>query len=155
MLEALRADRRASPETNCISTSIGIAICPNDAIDREALLSHADTALYRAKTDGRNTYRFFEASMGAAVRERRMLEHDLRLAIARNELRLVYQPQSGTQRPGHDRLRGPVALEASRARRDFAGGVHSDRRGERRDPARSATGCCGPPAARPRRGSSR
>ena len=61
------------------------------------MLSHADTALYRAKTDGRNTYRFFEAAMGAAVRERRMLEHDLRMAIARNELRLVYQPQKGLQ----------------------------------------------------------
>lgn len=94
ILEALRAPSD-TPETNSISTSIGIAICPDDAMDREALLSHADTALYRAKTDGRNTYRFFEASMGAAVRERRMLEHDLRLAIARNELRLVYQPQKG------------------------------------------------------------
>ncbi len=96
VLEALRATSDA-PETNSISTSIGIAICPDDAMDREALLSHADTALYRAKTDGRNTYRFFEAAMGAAVRERRMLEHDLRLAIARNELRLVYQPQRGAQ----------------------------------------------------------
>ena len=96
ILEALRAPSDA-PETNSISTSIGIAICPDDATDREALLSHADTALYRAKTDGRNTYRFFEASMGAAIRERRMLEHDLRMAIARNELRLVYQPQSGVQ----------------------------------------------------------
>jgi diguanylate cyclase len=96
ILEALHAPSDA-PETNGISTSIGIAICPDDAADRESLLSHADTALYRAKTDGRNTYRFFEASMGAAVRERRMLEHDLRLAIARNELRLVYQPQKGTQ----------------------------------------------------------
>ncbi|WP_213769631.1 EAL domain-containing protein [Bradyrhizobium sp. dw_78] len=96
ILEALRAPGD-TPETNSISTSIGIAICPNDAMDREALLSHADTALYRAKTDGRNTYRFYEASMGAAVRERRMLEHDLRLAIARNELRLVYQPQRGVR----------------------------------------------------------
>jgi diguanylate cyclase len=95
-LEALRASSD-TPETNCISTSIGIAISPDDAMDRESLLSHADTALYRAKTDGRNTYRFFEAAMGAAVRERRMLEHDLRLAIARNELRLVYQPQKGVQ----------------------------------------------------------
>ena len=50
-------------------------------------------ALYRAKTEGRNTYRFFEAKMGAEVRERRMLEHDLRLALARDELRLSYQPQ--------------------------------------------------------------
>jgi diguanylate cyclase len=86
-----------TPETSSISTSIGIAICPDDGMNREALLNHADTALYRAKTDGRNTYCFFEAAMGAAVRERRSLEHDLRLAIARNELRLVYQPQRGTQ----------------------------------------------------------
>ena len=96
ILEALRAPSDI-PETNSISTSIGIAIFPDDAADREALLSHADTALYRAKTDGRNTYRFFEAAMGAAVRERRMLEHDLRLAVTRNELRLVYQPQKGTR----------------------------------------------------------
>ena len=61
----------------------------------QSLLSHADTALYRAKAEGRNTYRFFEAKMGAEVRERRMLEHDLRHAVLRNELRLVYQPQKG------------------------------------------------------------
>ena len=76
-----------------ISTSVGIAICPDDAQDRHALLSHADTALYRAKNEGRGTYRYFEAAMGAAVRERRLLEHDLRNAIPRGELRLVYQPQ--------------------------------------------------------------
>jgi diguanylate cyclase len=95
LAEAILALRATSdtPETNSISTSIGIALCPDDAADRETLLTHADTALYRAKTEGRNTYRFFEAGMGAEVRERRMLEHDLRLAIARDELRLVYQPQ--------------------------------------------------------------
>jgi diguanylate cyclase (GGDEF)-like protein/PAS domain S-box-containing protein len=83
-----------NPEADApISTSIGIAICPDDAADRQALLSHADTALYRAKNEGRGTYRFFEASMGAAVRDRRLLEHDLRNAIAHGELRLVYQPQ--------------------------------------------------------------
>jgi diguanylate cyclase (GGDEF)-like protein/PAS domain S-box-containing protein len=92
ILEALRATGDA-PDNNNISTSIGIAIYPDDATDRQALLTHADTALYRAKTEGRNTYRFFEARMGAEVRERRMLEHDLRLAISRNELRLAYQPQ--------------------------------------------------------------
>jgi diguanylate cyclase (GGDEF)-like protein/PAS domain S-box-containing protein len=80
-----------------IGTSIGIAVCPDDATDRHALLTHADTALYRAKNEGRGTYRFFEASMGATVRDRRMLEHDLRNAIARNELRLVYQPQKDIQ----------------------------------------------------------
>jgi diguanylate cyclase (GGDEF)-like protein/PAS domain S-box-containing protein len=92
ILEALRITSDA-PETNSISASIGIALCPDDATDRQALLTHADTALYRAKAEGRNTYRFFEATMGAEVRERRLLEHDLRHAIARNELRLAYQPQ--------------------------------------------------------------
>jgi predicted signal transduction protein with EAL and GGDEF domain len=86
------------PEVESISSSIGIAICPDDAKDRETLLVHADTALYRAKTEGRSTHRFFEAKMGADVRERRMIEHDLRCAIARNEMRLVYQPQKDIRR---------------------------------------------------------
>ena len=90
ILEALRAPGDAG-ETH-IATSIGIALCPDDAKDRHSLLTHADTALYRAKNEGRNTYRFFEARMGVEVRERRLLEHDLRHAIARDELRLVYQP---------------------------------------------------------------
>jgi diguanylate cyclase (GGDEF)-like protein len=76
-----------------VGASVGIAICPDDGRDRQTVLSHADTALYRAKNEGRGTYRYFEASMGAAVRERRLLEHDLRNAIPRGELRLVYQPQ--------------------------------------------------------------
>jgi diguanylate cyclase (GGDEF)-like protein/PAS domain S-box-containing protein len=95
ILEALRASDEVS-ETH-IATSIGIAICPDDATDRQSLLTHADTALYRAKTDGRNTYRFFEAKMGAEVRDRRLLEHDLRLAISRTELRLAFQPQKETR----------------------------------------------------------
>ena len=93
ILEILRAKRGDSEADAPIGTSIGIAMCPDDATDRHALLSHADTALYRAKNEGRGTYRFFEASMGAAVRDRRLLEHDLRNAIPRGELRLVYQPQ--------------------------------------------------------------
>src|SRR6202165_4262543 len=89
ILETLRATRD-KPETNSISTSIGIALYPDDATDRQSLLTHADAALYRAKTEGRNTYRFFEARMGAEVRERRLMEHDLRLAISRDEVRLGY-----------------------------------------------------------------
>ncbi|MBR0894391.1 EAL domain-containing protein [Bradyrhizobium tropiciagri] len=92
ILDALRR-KDIMPEVESISSSIGIAICPDDASEREALLVHADTALYRAKTEGRSTYRFFEAKMGSDVRERRMIEHDLRHAIGRDELRLVYQPQ--------------------------------------------------------------
>jgi predicted signal transduction protein with EAL and GGDEF domain len=106
VLEALRATSETL-ETNSISTSIGIALCPNDAADRQTLLSHADTALYRAKTDGRNTYRFFEPGMGNEIRERRLIEHDLRLAIARNELRLAYQPQQDIR---NDTIAGFEAL---------------------------------------------
>lgn len=80
-----------------ISCSIGIAVYPDDAFLRETLLGHADTALYRAKTDGRATYRFFEARMGAEVRARRELEHDLRLAIPRGEFSLAFQPQTDIQ----------------------------------------------------------
>jgi diguanylate cyclase len=93
ILDALQNLGATSESETLATTSIGIAICPDDATDRQSLLSHADTALYRAKNEGRATYRFFEASMGAAVRDRRLLEHDLRNAVSRGELRLVYQPQ--------------------------------------------------------------
>lgn len=76
-----------------ISTSIGIAVYPEDAQDQALLLAHADTALYRAKQDGRGTYRFYEDRLGAEVRTRRALEHDLRHAVARGEMQVVYQPQ--------------------------------------------------------------
>jgi diguanylate cyclase (GGDEF)-like protein/PAS domain S-box-containing protein len=96
VLSALRV-KGDTPETGSISCSIGIAIYPDDATDRETLFTHADTALYRVKTEGRSGYRFFETNMGHEMRERRRIEHDLRHAIARNELQLVYQPQLDVQ----------------------------------------------------------
>jgi len=80
-----------------ISASIGIAMFPEHADSAEEVMSHADTALYRAKQDGRGVYRFYHGDMGAEVRDRRMMEHDLRHAISRNELTLVYQPQIDIQ----------------------------------------------------------
>ena len=99
ILDILKPEGDGS-ENDVISCSIGIAICPDDASDRETLLNHADTALYRAKMEGRATYRFFEAGMGAAVRDRRMLEHDLRQAVAQGEFSLVYQPQEDIETKG-------------------------------------------------------
>ncbi len=94
LLKSLKdADETAIP-AGLVSVSIGIALYPSDAQDRTELLSSADTALYRAKTEGKGTYRFFEAAMGAQIRERRSIEHDLRSAIAHNELSLAYQPQA-------------------------------------------------------------
>jgi diguanylate cyclase (GGDEF)-like protein len=75
-----------------IGTSIGIAIAPFDGSDAEMLLKNADLALYRAKSEGRGNYHFFEKGMDEALQHRRMLEQGLKVALARNEFRLMYQP---------------------------------------------------------------
>src|SRR3954451_20035321 len=74
------------------STSIGIAIAPQDGPDSETLLRSADLALYRAKEAGRGTYAFFEESLNERAQQRRQLETDLRLALERDEFELLYQP---------------------------------------------------------------
>jgi diguanylate cyclase (GGDEF)-like protein len=79
-----------------IGLSIGIAIFPRDGADATSLLANADFALYRAKADGRDAVRFFEPEMAQQLRERRELQHDLRLAAGRDEITLHYQPQAAT-----------------------------------------------------------
>jgi diguanylate cyclase (GGDEF)-like protein/PAS domain S-box-containing protein len=74
--------------------SIGIAIFPVDGVDSTTLIGNADAALYRAKAEGRGMFRFFEANMDKRLRERRVLQQELRTAIERNELTLHYQPQA-------------------------------------------------------------
>ncbi len=74
-----------------IGISIGIAIAPDDGADATQLLKNADLALYRAKSEGRNDYRFFEDKMDAAARQRRALEMDLRNAITRKDFEVHYQ----------------------------------------------------------------
>jgi predicted signal transduction protein with EAL and GGDEF domain len=76
-----------------LGVSIGVAVCPSDGADVETLLRHADMAMYRAKTEGRNTYRFFEVIMDARLQQRRVLEQDLRRAVVDGEFELFYQPQ--------------------------------------------------------------
>ncbi len=93
IIAALRAENEKPASRGAMSTSIGIAICPDNAADSKLLLSHADTALYCAKTEERGGYRFFEKAMGVKVHDRFLLEQDLRQALPRGELRLVYQPQ--------------------------------------------------------------
>ncbi len=72
--------------------SIGIAVAPADGLDIDQLLRNADLALYGAKSDGRRTYRFFEAGMDARAKARRSLELELRQAIADGSFELHYQP---------------------------------------------------------------
>jgi diguanylate cyclase (GGDEF)-like protein len=75
-----------------IGASVGIAIAPDDGGNPDQLLKNADLALYRAKEDGRETYRFFEPEMDARMQARRALELDLRKALALCEFALHYQP---------------------------------------------------------------
>jgi len=75
-----------------VGLSIGIALAPADGLAVNDILKNADLALYRAKAEGRGTYRFFEQTMDALMQERRHLELDLRHALANGELELFYQP---------------------------------------------------------------
>jgi len=73
------------------SVSIGVALAPHDAAGADELLKRADLALYRAKADGRDRFRFFEAAMDRNAQERRLLELDLRQALPRGEFELHFQ----------------------------------------------------------------
>ena len=90
-----------------VTASIGIALIPLDGSIPGRLMQNADIALYRAKEEGRNTFRFFEAGMDARLQARKALERDLRLALARDELELYYQPKVEL---GRERLSGIEAL---------------------------------------------
>ncbi|MQA64308.1 MAG: EAL domain-containing protein [Alphaproteobacteria bacterium] len=76
-----------------VTASIGISLFPNDGLDKNALITNADVAMYRAKEKGRNHFQFYASSMNAATVARMALENDLRRAVERNELVLHYQPQ--------------------------------------------------------------
>jgi diguanylate cyclase (GGDEF)-like protein len=75
-----------------IATSIGIALAPEHAANSDSLMKMADLALYRAKSAGRNGYRFFDPEMSLAASARHELESELRRAIQHDELELFYQP---------------------------------------------------------------
>ncbi|MGO4872925.1 MAG: putative bifunctional diguanylate cyclase/phosphodiesterase [Roseiarcus sp.] len=75
-----------------IGASIGIACAPRDESVGPLLLRLADVALYRAKSEGRQTYRFFEAAMDSELQSRRRLENDLRKALAEKEFEVYFQP---------------------------------------------------------------
>jgi diguanylate cyclase (GGDEF)-like protein/PAS domain S-box-containing protein len=92
VVEAVSAPYEIEGHHIIIGTSIGISLAPTDGQNPDELLKNADLALYRAKADGRGTYRFFESGMDARAQARRMLELDLRLALQRGEFEVYYQP---------------------------------------------------------------
>ena len=90
-----------------IGTSVGIAIGPADGETPDQLIRNSDLALYRAKADGRGTYRFFGPEMDAQMQVRRTMEYDLRKALAAGEFELHYQPVVNL---GTDAISGVEAL---------------------------------------------
>lgn len=76
-----------------ISTSIGIALYPQDGENPETLLRNADAALYRAKQQGRNNYQLYTVQMNSQASDLLVLENDLHQALQHNEFVLYYQPQ--------------------------------------------------------------
>jgi diguanylate cyclase (GGDEF)-like protein/PAS domain S-box-containing protein len=79
-----------------ISASMGISIYPDNATDIDALIQQADAAMYKAKQAGRSTHRFFSADMNRLAEQRLVYSAALRQAIANDELKLHYQPQTRT-----------------------------------------------------------
>lgn len=93
ILDAVSAVAVVAGQEVFISASVGIAMYPDDGAAADALLANADTAMYRAKERGKNTFQFYTADMNARAIERLKLEYSLHRALAQHELELWYQPK--------------------------------------------------------------
>jgi diguanylate cyclase (GGDEF)-like protein/PAS domain S-box-containing protein len=76
-----------------VTTSIGVSVYPDDGLDAETLIKNADTAMYQAKENGRQSFQFFKSSMNERAVERQSIEEGLRRALEHNEFTLQYQPK--------------------------------------------------------------
>jgi predicted signal transduction protein with EAL and GGDEF domain len=76
-----------------VTTSIGVSIYADDGLDAETLIKNADTAMYQAKTNGRQSHQFFKPAMNVQAAERQSIEESLRRALERQEFLLHYQPK--------------------------------------------------------------
>lgn len=93
LLQAMRPAFDLDGQELHITTSIGISLYPHDGDDAETLLKNADTALYRAKDQGRNTYQLYTPAMNARAYELLAMENNLRRALENQEFVLHFQPQ--------------------------------------------------------------
>jgi len=83
--------------TVTVGASIGVSIFPEDGQDCQTLMKNADTAMYRAKQNGRNTFCFYDSEMNTQALDRLWLEGALRRALVQGEFQLYYQPQIDLQ----------------------------------------------------------
>jgi EAL domain-containing protein (putative c-di-GMP-specific phosphodiesterase class I) len=92
-MDAMIGEYSIQGHTLNITCSLGISIFPEHGTDPETMIKNADAAMYSAKESGRNGFRFFTEDVDAQAVERLTLENSLQLALDKNELFLVYQPQ--------------------------------------------------------------
>jgi len=90
-----------------VTASIGVSVYPDDGMDSETLIKNADTAMYQAKENGRQSYQFFKPAMNVRAVERQSIEESLRTALQRNEFSVHYQPKINIQT---GRISGAEAL---------------------------------------------
>ena len=107
ILSALGLPCHVDQHELAVTPSLGISVYPQDGVDFETLLKHADIAMYRAKESGRNAYQFFASEMNEAALERLLLENSLRQAIERAEFVLYYQAKVDLE---HGKIVGAEAL---------------------------------------------
>lgn len=92
LIDSLAAPFRISGHELHITTSIGVAIFPEDGVTAEVLIKNADMAMYAAKESGRNNYNYYSAEMNQKAHERLTMEESIRGALVRSEFFLEYQP---------------------------------------------------------------
>jgi two-component system CheB/CheR fusion protein len=92
ILEAIQAPIKVNEHELSVTASIGITVFPNDGKDGETLLKFADSAMYTAKAEGRNAYRFFTPAMHERAKLQHRLTNDIKTAIKYNQLAVYYQP---------------------------------------------------------------
>ena len=97
LLDAMALPFRVNDQDAFLTASIGIALYPDDAQQSGELIRRADAAMYRAKEKGRNAFHFFTPDINAGIEDRLRIETGLRNALARDEFRMVYQPQVDLQ----------------------------------------------------------
>jgi predicted signal transduction protein with EAL and GGDEF domain len=107
ILDALRQPFRLEGRELYVSASMGISVYPLDGDDAEALVKNADSAMYRAKEQGRDNFQLYAAAMNESAVERLSLESALRKALGRRELIIHYQPLLDLRR---GRVQGMEAL---------------------------------------------
>jgi diguanylate cyclase (GGDEF)-like protein/PAS domain S-box-containing protein len=97
MLQAVAEGHSIGQHDLHVTTSIGVSVFPEDGADAATLIKNADTAMYQAKENGRQSYKFFKPAMSVRAVERQSIEESLRRALERQELTLHYQPKINLQ----------------------------------------------------------